>query len=121
RRLRELTAACRQARFDLRVDAVEPSRVLQELQRDLVVAPSPHDPHPFHGEVARATLSAVAAAGSPTTVWLWSLWAEQLLPTLALELTDERLSEIERALEAHQGELARTDFRRLLRGRAEVY
>jgi hypothetical protein len=121
RRLRELEEACRRARFELRLDDVEPARVLAELQPGLVVAPSPHDRHPFHEEVAREVLTAVAAAGSPTTVWLWSLWGESALPSLALELTDARLDEIEHALDAHEGELARTDFKRLLRAQADAY
>jgi LmbE family N-acetylglucosaminyl deacetylase len=121
RRVRELREACRRARFELRENGAHASEVLEELRPDLVVAPSPHDPHPFHGEVARSTLEAVAAAGAPRTVWLWTLWGEPLLPTLAVELTDARLAEIQHALEAHEGELARTDFRRLLRARAEVW
>jgi LmbE family N-acetylglucosaminyl deacetylase len=120
RRLRELEEACRRARFELRIDDVEPARVLEELQPELVVAPSPHDRHPFHEEVARDVLTAVAAAG-PATVWLWSLWGESALPSLALELTDARLDEIEHALAAHEGELARTDFKRLLRAQADAY
>jgi hypothetical protein len=105
----------------LRIDDVEPARVLEQLQPELVVAPSPHDRHPFHEEVARNVLTAVAAAGAPTIVWLWSLWGESALPSLALELTDGRLDEIEHALEAHEGELARTDFKRLLRAQADAY
>jgi hypothetical protein len=121
RRLRELQEACSRARFELRIDEVEPARVLEELDPELVVAPSPHDRHPFHEQVARDVLTAVAAAGGPATVWLWSLWGESALPSLALELTDARLDEIEHALEAHDGELARTDFKRLLRAQADAY
>jgi hypothetical protein len=121
RRLRELEEACKRARFELRLDDVEPAQVLEELGPELVVAPSPHDRHPFHEEVARDVLTAVAAAGAPPRVWLWSLWGESALPSLALELTDARLDEIEYALDAHQGELARTDFKRLLRAQADAY
>jgi LmbE family N-acetylglucosaminyl deacetylase len=121
RRLRELEEACRRARFDLRIADVEPARVLAEFQPELVVAPSPHDRHPFHEKVARDVLTAVVEAGAPATVWLWSLWGESALPSLALELTDTRLDEIEYALEAHDGELARTDFKRLLRAQADAY
>jgi LmbE family N-acetylglucosaminyl deacetylase len=121
RRLHELEEACRRARFELRIDDVEPPHVLSELEPELVVAPSPHDRHPFHEAVARDVLTAVGAAGAPTTVWLWSLWGESALPSLAIELTEERLDEIEHALEAHQGELARTDFKRLLRAQADAY
>jgi hypothetical protein len=121
RRLGELVEACKRARFELRIEEVEPPRVLAELEPELVVAPSPHDRHPFHEEVARDVLTAVAAAGGPATVWLWSLWGESALPSLAVELTDARLDEIEHALEAHEGELARTDFKRLLRAQADAY
>ena len=61
--------------------------------------------------------TSVAAARAPHTVWLWSLWGDVELPSLAVELTESRLGEIEHALDAHAGELERTDFRRLLRGR----
>ena len=121
RRSRELEEACRRARFELQVDDVEPSAVLKALGPELVVAPSPHDRHPFHEEVARNVLTAVAEAGSPATVWLWSLWGESALPSLAVELTESRLDEIEHALDAHAGELARTDFKRLLRAQADAY
>jgi LmbE family N-acetylglucosaminyl deacetylase len=121
RRLGELEEACRRAGFELLIDGVEPARALEKIAPQLVVAPSPHDRHPFHEEVARDVLTAVAAAGGPTTVWLWSLWGESALPSLALELTDARLDEIEHALEAHEGELARTDFKRLLRAQADAY
>jgi hypothetical protein len=117
RRLRELEEACARAGFELRLDDVDPARVLSDVAPDLVVGPSPHDRHPFHGQVARDVLSAVAAANLPHTVWLWSLWGDVELPSLAVELTDARLTEIEHALAAHEGELERTDFRRLLRGR----
>jgi len=117
RRLRELEEACARAGFELRLDDVEPDAVLTDLVPDLVVAPSPHDRHPFHEEVARAVLAAVAGAGSPGAVWLWSLWGDVDLPSLAVELTEGQLEEIEHALAAHEGELERTDFRRLLRGR----
>jgi hypothetical protein len=119
--LRELEEACRRARFELRIENVEPAHVLEELRPELVVAPSPHDRHPFHEEVARDVLTSVATANSPSTVWLWSLWGESALPSLALELTDTRLDEIAYALEAHEGELARTDFKRLLRAQADAY
>jgi LmbE family N-acetylglucosaminyl deacetylase len=118
RRRRELEEACRRAAFELRLEDVDPGVVLEELRPALVVAPNPHDRHPFHEEVARSTLAAVAAAGAPETVWLWSLWGETALPTLAVELTDERLAEIEHALAAHAGELARNDSRRLLNARS---
>ncbi|HST16422.1 MAG TPA: PIG-L family deacetylase [Gaiellaceae bacterium] len=118
RRRGELEEACRRAAFELRVDDTEPSAVLAELHPTLVLAPSPHDRHPFHEEVGRAALAAVAAADDPRTVWLWGLWGELPLPSLVVEVTDERLDEIEHALSAHAGELERNDAGRLLRARS---
>lgn len=118
RRLAELEEACARARFELRLEHTEPAAVLAELAPGIVVAPSPHDRHPFHEEVSRSVLREVA--GSPALVWLWSLWGESPLATLAVELTEERLGEIGHALAAHAGELERTDFRRLLEARAAV-
>jgi len=118
RRRGELEEACRRAAFELRVDGVDPGGVLAELRPTLVVSPSPHDRHPFHEEVARAALDAVTNAGGPETIWLWGLWGELALPSLVVEVTDERLDEIEHALSAHEGELARNDARRLLRARS---
>lgn len=118
RRRVELEDACRRSRLELRLDAVEPAQVLSDIRPDLVVAPSPHDRHPFHEEVARAVLTACARARSPTTVWLWSLWGDTAFPSLALELTEARLREVERGLEAHASQLERADYRRLLRARS---
>ncbi|MGC1853069.1 MAG: hypothetical protein WA687_11580 [Solirubrobacterales bacterium] len=42
------------------------------------------------------------------------------LPTLAVAFDEQRLDEIAEALEAHEGELERNDYRRLVRGRAEM-
>jgi hypothetical protein len=120
RRRRELAEACRRAGFELRLEEVAPAQVVAELAPALVVAPTPHDRHPLHEQVGRDALAAVAAAGAPTTVWLWSLWDESAVPSLVVELTPERLDEIQYALGAHEGELARTDFRRLVRARAVV-
>jgi LmbE family N-acetylglucosaminyl deacetylase len=118
RRRGELEEACRRAAFELRVDEADPTAVLAELQPALVVAPSPHDRHPFHEQVGRAALAAVAETGQPETVWLWGLWGELPLPSLVVEVTDQRLDEIEHALSAHAGELERNDARRLLRARS---
>lgn len=120
RRRDELIEACRRAGFELRLDDVEPSVVLDDLQPSIVIGPSPHDRHPFHEQIGRDVLRAVAAAEAPTTVWLWGVWGELAMPSLVVELSDERLDEIEFALGAHEGELARADFRRLVRSRAAV-
>jgi LmbE family N-acetylglucosaminyl deacetylase len=114
----ELLESCRRAGFEPRLDAVEPSRVLAELEPTLVVLPSPHDRHPFHEEVARAVLDAVRTAGSPALAWLWNLWGDCAMPSLAVELSDARLGEIVHALGAHASELSRNDLRRLLYARS---
>lgn len=120
RRRGELIEACRRARFELRLDNVEPDVVLDDLRPSIVIGPSPHDRHPFHEQVGRDVLRAVAAAAAPTIVWLWGIWGELAMPSLVVELSDARLDEIEHALGAHEGELARADFRRLVRSRAAV-
>lgn len=120
RRRAELEEACGRAGFELRLDRVEPAAVLAELVPQLVVAPSPHDRHPFHEQVGREVLAAVREAGGPETVWLWSVWGGSALPSLVVELSDARLDEIEHALEAHAGELERTNFARLVRARANA-
>jgi LmbE family N-acetylglucosaminyl deacetylase len=119
RRLGEAAEACRRAGFELVVER-EPAEALAEIAADLVVCPSPYDHHPTHERVGRETLSAVLAAGAPSHVWLWAIYAEIALPTLARRVDESRLREIEHALEAHAGEVERNDVRRLLRARAEL-
>jgi len=90
----------------------------------VVVAPSPHDRHPGHEVVGRATVSALghhSVSTSPAPpLWLWGLWADLPFPTLAVGFGAERLDEVLAVLDAHAGELARNDYRRLVRGRAEM-
>jgi LmbE family N-acetylglucosaminyl deacetylase len=120
RRLAEVREACARAGFELRVDGAEPAGVLRELRPDLVVCPSPHDHHPTHERVGRDVLAAVRAAGAPSRVWLWAIYADLGLPTLVRGCSPERLREIEHALEAHEGELTRNDVRQMLRARAQL-
>jgi LmbE family N-acetylglucosaminyl deacetylase len=119
RRLAEVTDACDRAGFELVVER-EPAEALAEIRPDLVVCPSPFDRHPTHERVGRAALQAVLEAGGPTHAWVWAIYADIALPTLVHRADPERLREIEHALEAHAGELARNDVRRLLRARAEL-
>lgn len=107
----------------------------------LVVAPSPHDRHRGHEVVGRAVISAcgdamdatadddhgaddsghgTAAGPVPERLWLWGLWADLPFASLALRFGEARLTEILTALAAHAGEMARNDYRRLVRGRAEM-
>ncbi len=100
----------------------------------VVVAPSPHDRHRGHEVVGRAVVSACAAAvgegpgegertassPAPERLWLWGLWADLPFPSLAVGFDETRLAEMLGALSAHAGEMARNDYRRLVRGRAEM-
>lgn len=142
RRRSELTEACRRAGFACEVAAVplgDPlgptdieaatrhlqSELAQAMARHrprLVVAPSPHDRHPGHEVVGRIALQLCAAQSdtAPERLWLWGLWADLPFPSLLVGFDEERLAEILAALEAHGQELARNDYRRLVRGRAEM-
>jgi len=50
--------------------------------------------------------------------WMWGLWADLPFPTLISYFRSERLKQILHALGAHAGELKRSDYRRLVQGRA---
>ena len=136
----ELAEACRRARFELVVldhplspaprgpaperDEAERRladdfrRLCEERSPALVVGPSPHDRHPGHEIVGRAAVSALEAGPGAERLWMWGLWGELPFPTTIVEYGDERLEEILHALEAHESQLARNDYRRLVSGRA---
>jgi LmbE family N-acetylglucosaminyl deacetylase len=136
-RRRELEAACARAGFELVLEtgllsmgdpgAVTPdggaaqrvAQLAREAHAQLLVAPSPHDDHPAHERVGRLALAAMRAGASPR-LWLWGVWSDIALPNSLCVFDAGRLAEIERALCAHEGELARNDYRRLLRARAEA-
>jgi LmbE family N-acetylglucosaminyl deacetylase len=88
---------------------------------DIVFSPSPHDRHPGHEVVGRATLDALSSLedGAPAW-WMWGLWADLPFPTLITYFRSERLQQILHALGAHAGELERNDYRRLAEGRARA-
>jgi LmbE family N-acetylglucosaminyl deacetylase len=140
RREAELREACRLAGFELRLperqvgistgdDLVAAQGELQalaseaiaELAPGVVLSPSPHDRHRGHEVVARAVRDALRdqPAQAPPW-WLWGLWGGLALPTLATAFDADRLEEVFAALAAHEGELARRDYRRLVRARAEA-
>jgi LmbE family N-acetylglucosaminyl deacetylase len=138
RRQRELEQACRLAGFELIVGPPElrppapgagqaalqqaAERVLElarSLAAALLVAPSPHDDHPAHERTGRLAVAA-ARAGAAPRLWLWGLWADLACPNSLCVFDEGRLEEIDRALSAHTGELARNDYGRLLRARAEA-
>lgn len=138
-RERELEHACRLAGFEL-VIPQEPVPIsstegdphaerrlvqlvraqIEERRPQIVVSPSPHDRHPGHELVGRAVREVLGEGTSVTRWWTWALWASLPQPTLATGFDRERLEEILRALAAHESQLRRNDYRRLLTGRAEM-
>jgi LmbE family N-acetylglucosaminyl deacetylase len=134
----EVEEACRRAGFELDLgaqgfsissddDLVSAQRGLTEeiLERivdrqvDVLVAPSPHDGHHGHEVVGRAARDAVEASGDRAPrLWLWGLWADLPLPTLYVGFDERRLDQVIHVLEAHASQLARNDYRELVRGRA---
>jgi LmbE family N-acetylglucosaminyl deacetylase len=96
-------------------------RELEELQAQIVVSPSPHDRHHAHelvGGVVRDTL--VARDGDSPRWWMWGIWGNLPLPTLATAFDAIRLEQVLTALAAYGGELRRNDYRRLVRARSEM-
>jgi hypothetical protein len=83
-----------------------------------VISPQPHDVHPAHEAVGRAVRELLAAQPDPPVWWMWGLWADLAVPTLYLPFDDDDLAAALSVLEAYSGELARNDYRRLVRGRA---
>jgi LmbE family N-acetylglucosaminyl deacetylase len=141
RREAELREACRRAGFELELpaepialsssdDLVKAQHELVELiaktatrlRPALIVSPQPHDRHHAHELVGRAVRDVIAdrRAGDCSRWWMWGLWGELPLPTIAVAFDQARLDEITSALEAHEQELERNDYRRLVRGRAEM-
>lgn len=140
RREAELREACRRARFEIRVpdDPVslswgddlaaaqaELTRLILEAVEEeapaIVASPHPHDRHHAHEAVARAARDALTLCGAaPPRWWMWGLWGDLPLPTIATDFDGVRLDEILAALGAYVGELERNDYRRLVRGRAEM-
>ena len=141
RRADELREACRRAGFKLELpaspialshsdDPVKARRELVELIAEtatrlrpaLIVSPQPHDRHRAHELVARAVRDVILdrRAGECSRWWMWGLWGDLSLPTITVAFDERRLTEILGALAAHEKELERNDYRRLVRGRAEM-
>jgi len=140
RREAELREACRRAGFELIIpehpvaiskdddhaEAYEQLAALarttiEQLEPEIVVSPSPHDRQYGHELVARAlrdTLSERVDSAPPW--WMWGLWGLLPFTTIGTAFQRPRLEEILTALEAHTGELKRNDYRRFVRGRAEM-
>ncbi len=87
---------------------------------DVVTGPSPRDAHPAHEAVAGAVASAIEAAGVDRRLWLWSIWGTLPRPTLWFPFDAELLEHQLAALGEHRSQLERSDFPRLVRGRAEA-
>jgi len=92
--------------------------LLHEHAPAIVLAPSPHDGHPGHEAVGRATGAALAAMAAPPVWWQWGLWADLTAPTIYVPFDDDVLGEAQHVLTAYAGELARNDYLRLLEARA---
>jgi LmbE family N-acetylglucosaminyl deacetylase len=140
RREAELREACRLAGFELRLPAhpvalssgddraaaqgelqALAGETIAELAPDVVLSPGPHDRHRGHEAVSRAVRDALREQPEETPPWwIWGLWGGLALPTLATAFGADRLEEILAALAAHEGELERRDYRRLVRARAEA-
>jgi len=139
RRKAELDEACRLAGFELRTP---PSSSLQErdwpasgtelselvagtiaeLDPQIVVSPGPGDRHPAHREAFSAVGDALGELGTRAPHWwMWALWGSLPQPTLGTEFGSARLKEILVALAAHRGEIARNDYGRVVRARAEMH
>lgn len=140
RREAELLEACRLAGFELRLpshpaaisagdDLAEAqaelkalaSEAIAELTPEVVLSPAPHDRHRGHEVVSRAVRDALRERpGKTPPWWMWGLWGGLALPTLATAFGADRLEEILAALAAHESELKRHDYGRLVRARAEA-
>jgi LmbE family N-acetylglucosaminyl deacetylase len=126
RREAELREACRRAGFELWAPETEElgdlaGEALARVAPALVLSPGPGDLHHGHQAVFRAVREAIGARGAAAPRWwMWALWGSLPQPTLGTAFAEERLEEVLAALAAYEGELARNDYRRLVRARAEM-
>lgn len=137
RRLGELEEACRRACFELvisdqlvaigREDDLELARaslarevaaMIESSGPALIIGPSPDDAHHGHRVVGSAVLEAVQSRGQPARIMFWGLWRDLADPNVLVPFGADRLAEIQHALAAHTGELARNRYDRLLEARA---
>jgi LmbE family N-acetylglucosaminyl deacetylase len=117
RRRAEATEAARRGGFHLDVDG-DIAAALERHRPTIVMSPQPHDAHPAHEAVARAVRDALESSADPPVWWMWGLWAELAVPTLYVPFGDAELARALEVLAAYEGELARNDYRRVVRGRA---
>ena len=138
RRRAELEAACE--RLGIGLQALDPplemsvgegddlaaaeQRLASELSDavagvDLLIAPSLDDAHPAHALVARAALTAMGPNSRRTPrLWLWSVWSTLRHPTAMTVFDDTTMEKLEQALSEHRSQIERSQYPRLLRGRA---
>lgn len=126
RRRAELEEACARAGFGLRIApsahapmepaalAADIAAAMDDLAPELLVGPSPHDEHPGHEAVGRATAATLAERPVRPRWWLWNLWGDATPPTLLVDLDASTVDRAAAALAAHEGELARNDYAALL-------
>jgi LmbE family N-acetylglucosaminyl deacetylase len=74
----------------------------------LVVGPGPHDAHPAHELVGRATLRSLDHAGSRPRWWIRHLWGDAALPTLYVPLETGVLDRVADALRHPERSRAQT-------------
>jgi hypothetical protein len=131
-RLVELEEACRRSEFELLVSSApyrsarhdqgrseaiwrrEVERIISDF--DLLIAPFPHDFHPAHEAVGRVAAQVCLQHG--ITTWFWGLWTDLPFPNLMVPIPGNTLNEVIGNLVAHQSQLERNDYRKLVEGRA---
>ena len=82
----------------------------------VVLAPSPHDNHPRHEAVGRATVSALE--GTDVAILLYAVWGSLPLPTAVFPCDETALDGAEALLRCYAGEVDRNDYVALVRHRA---
>ena len=136
RRHAEADTACRRAGFTLVVHdpplgissdddldaarealAATVTRLAEEEEVDVIVAPSPHDGHHGHEVVGRAARDAVRHLERAPRLWMWGLWADLPFPTLYSAFGHRRLLHVLYVLNAHRGEVSRNGYRALVAAR----
>lgn len=109
------------SRTDMR--AVEPrirevvSQLLDEVNPEVLLAPSPLDRHPAHAVVGRV-VAQLARSRVGLRWWAWSIWGQLPVPTLLHPFGAHVLGATLRAHAAHVGQIQRNDYREMLIGSA---
>ncbi len=109
-------------------------RAIDRFRPQVIIGPSADDAHHGHQVVGHAIGQAVESLGAsvptasepgsvdrgpePVHVMRWGLWRDLPSANVMVPFGASRLAEIWDALAAHEGELARNRFERLLEGRA---